>query len=142
MKIGIMIPVIALFFACAFTHGQVEQVISDFPIKCGTPPEGGERPFVGTFEFETLPEPLQVTGVNFELRATDIKFPHIMDNDWLLRLHYLDNVVRVLSDTIFSWSGPHNPGDIFTGRIDFIPLRRPIRNNHILTQNRHQAWYW
>ena len=103
------------------TYAQVRQQIDNYPIKFGTSPDIGYMPFIGSFEFDNLPNPLEPSRINFTLEVTDTHNPHA-DEDWRLRLHHLDNVVHVTSDTLFYWPGPHKPGDIFTGTFEFIPL--------------------
>jgi hypothetical protein len=78
--------------------------------------------FVGTFDFERLPQPLQPTKVKFELKAVRDDKPDSSPKDWRINLIYNDNAVKILSDTIFYWPPPHKIGDIFNGIINFVPM--------------------
>ncbi len=81
---------------------------------------GGVRVFTGSFDFEQLPAALQQTRVHFNLTAVRGDVPNF-DEDWIIKLNYLHGTIRLLSDTIFYWPGPHKEGDIFGGYIEFIP---------------------
>jgi hypothetical protein len=121
-KIALMILMIVV---TSGAWGEINRRIESYdPIyvrKIGDRRQGGPRPFVGRLEFENLPEPLKPTRVNFTLEVPDNDC-RFQDRDWGLRLHYLDNAARVTSDTVFEWPGPHFPGDIYTGYIEFAPL--------------------
>jgi len=78
--------------------------------------------FSGYFDFENLPEPLKPTRVKFTLEVLDKIEPGRRDIDWNLKLQYVDNAVRINSDTLFTWPGPHKPGDRYSNYIEFVPL--------------------
>jgi len=101
--------------------GQINQTIVFDTTKYYFP-KPGKWDFVGTFEFESLPQPLKNTRVNFELVAIRDDPDQVTGGDWQIRLLHQENVAKVVSDTLFTWPGPHKRGDRFTGVIEFIPL--------------------
>ncbi|PKK84619.1 MAG: hypothetical protein CVT49_02020 [candidate division Zixibacteria bacterium HGW-Zixibacteria-1] len=116
MKIKLFLSL--LFFICPIAIGQINQTIVFDTTRY--PASGSDKEhwdFVGTFAFNSLPQPLKKTLVNFELEA-------IRDDatDWQIRLLNHNNVARMLSDTLFNWPGPHKRGDKYSGYIEFIPL--------------------
>lgn len=125
---GIIMKVIyylfAFLLAALAVDAQIQQEIGDYPLEWGRSLRGGLRPFVGSFKFINLPEPLKPVKVNFTLEATGKGLrPEHYNEDWTIRLLHLDNYTRLLSDTLFYWPGPHNPGDKFSDYIEFIPLQ-------------------
>ena len=119
MKISLFI--FAMFFICPFALGQINQIIvfdtTRYPVA-----DIEHLDFVGTFEFESLPQPLKNTRVNFRLEAIRDEPDNGEPNDWQIRLLYQNNAARVVSDTLFIWPGPHKHGDSYSGYIEFIPL--------------------
>jgi hypothetical protein len=114
-----------MFFLYSFTQAQIERVIDDFEPVIKRSIMGGPRPFIGVFEFISLPEPLKPARVEFTLEVTDSIAPYLpkKGGDWLIKLHYLDYVARATGDTLFYWAGPHQPGDKFSDYIEFVPLQ-------------------
>ncbi|PKK84620.1 MAG: hypothetical protein CVT49_02025 [candidate division Zixibacteria bacterium HGW-Zixibacteria-1] len=115
---------IALFvflFICSMTFGQINQtIVFDTTIYHFSPPP--RWAYVGTFEFQSLPQPLKTTRVNFELEAVREDINQVEVSNWQIRLLNHDNVARVIGDTLFNWPGPHKRGDRYSGSFEFIPL--------------------
>lgn len=115
--------VISLLFVSIWVDSaaQVNQRIVYTPSSFSQPVVQGFRAFVGSFDFEQLPEPLKPTKVHFTLTATRDSIPRLPNQDWVLKLHFTD-AVQVLSDSVFIWPQPHRIGDEFTNTIEFVPL--------------------
>jgi len=114
--------VLTVFILVSSSYPQINQTIGDFEgeIKSGDMIIG-KRPFIGTFEFESLPEPLKPTRVNFTFEVNRGSSPSY-DREWEIRLTYHPKGIRILSDTVFYWPQPHNLGDQYTGYFEFSPL--------------------
>jgi hypothetical protein len=80
-----------------------------------------DRPFVGTFEFENLPEPLKPVRVNFTLTVCR-DYKYLKANPWPIRVDWLKKGVQLIGDTLFLWPGPHDIGDEYSGSIEVVPL--------------------
>jgi hypothetical protein len=112
---------IVLFPILAF--GQIQTTVGDFKEKIYS---GGLNPefrfFVGSFNFRSLPKPLEPCKVDFVLEIPEEHSP-IPENDWKIRINYHNNAVQIIGDTTFIWFGPHNVGSRYSGTFEFIPLR-------------------
>lgn len=113
----ILFYMLILVLQASFANAQI-----DMHIEVGSPNTERQGTFVGSFDFKTLPEPLKPAKVNFTLKTVLNIYPQLQNQDWQIKLFYLDNVARVIGDTIFHWPGPHKPGDQFSGSFEFIPL--------------------
>ena len=119
--LNVTLTIIALLITLNLSViAQVQTRIDDFPETFRHIKQTWTRPFTGEFEFQEFPAPLKPTTVHFNLRIP------IQSNwqdkvDWVIRLLFLKENVSVLSDTLFLWNGPHNPGDVFSGLITFAP---------------------
>jgi len=100
--------------------GQINQVIDDFPSIVHPSGFSEERPFVGRFEFESLPEPLKAVGVNFTLEAI-LEHQHL-EGDWNIRVLCDPKYARLIGDSIFTWTEPHTKGSEFSGSFKVVPL--------------------
>jgi len=114
-------PIIAL--------SQIQTTIGDFEENIVDANVGHEaymgpefRFFIGTFHFPSLPKPLEPCKVDFILEISK-ETPYISDNDWEIRINYLNNTVQMTGDTAFNWPSPHKVGSKFAGSFEFIPLR-------------------
>ncbi|MDD3731860.1 MAG: hypothetical protein PHU88_05735 [candidate division Zixibacteria bacterium] len=115
----IIVPIV--LFLSAVSHPQVNRTIGDFEKEVSVAGLGGPRPFVGTFEFETFPKPLTPTRVYFTFEVND-KMYSKPDDVWVIRLNYHPKGVRMLSDTVYYWPGPHELGNQYNGYFEFVPL--------------------
>ena len=109
-----------LFSACA--SADIKRFIEFDTTKLAPRYGGIPRLFVGNFAFEQLPAPLKPTRVNFTLTAIDHNIKKLDEDDWQIRLFYVDKQVQILGDTIFKWPGPHKPGDQYSNSFVFKPL--------------------
>jgi hypothetical protein len=90
------------------------------------------RPFIGTFRFRDVPRPLQPTVVDYEFEvAWDERWP--VEEDWDLKVRFYRGRIRLLSDSIIVWPGPHKLGDVLRGTLEFVPMA-----SGILSINIHQ----
>jgi hypothetical protein len=79
------------------------------------------RNFVGEFDFETLPEPLKPSRVNFTLEVAETRVP-APPLDWEIKVRYEPKYMRLISDSVFFWPAPRSIGDRMSGSLEFIPL--------------------
>ena len=110
-----------LTFSSTNVFPEINKVINDYEYERSYSGIGGKLPFRGTFEFETLPVPLQEVHVNFTLSVNDTS-DYLPKDDWLVKLTYSPKRMRVISDSVFVWSGLCNYGDQYLGSFSFIPL--------------------
>jgi len=103
------------------SYPQINQTIGDFEKEVSVAGLGGPRPFVGTFEFETLPQPLTPTRVYFTFEVNDEMYSK-PDDVWVIRLTYHPKGVRMIGDTVFYWPEPHTLGAQYNGYFEFVPL--------------------
>ncbi len=116
----IIMLILFLFIVCSAINAEIKQILDNFP-PIPMVESFRARNIHGTFEFVNLPEPLKVTTINFTLEIAEFP-PSASEWDWTLRLPISDNNIKMLSDSLVIWKGPHKVGDIFTGTIEFIPL--------------------
>jgi hypothetical protein len=100
--------------------GQIYQVIDDFSLKRFPSPYTEWRPFVGRFEFQSLPEPMRPVTVNFTLEATLEN--QYLEGDWGIRITFDPKYMDLIGDTLFTWSEPHPKGSKFSGSFQIVPL--------------------
>lgn len=79
--------------------------------------------FSAVVEFKELPSPTAPVTVDFTLKVTEETAGEFSKEDWVIKLYYYDNTVRITGDTVFTWPGPHKVGDTFVGSFEFMPLR-------------------
>ncbi len=103
----------------ASVAGQINQRIDNYSHQVDHLYGDLTRPFVGSFDFVTLPEPLQPTRVNFTF---EVLHEHVPDGDWTMKVYYQPKVMRLMSESTFVWPGPHPVGAIYSGTMEFIPL--------------------
>ncbi len=122
-------PMLALFllpiFVWSATDAKIRQHIEFDTTQIPRRSFDMAWPFVGSFDFESLPRPLEPTRVDFTLECTmkgDHDYNLFNERDWIIKIFYFNNAVRILSDTVFSWPGPHKMGDRYSNYIEFIPL--------------------
>ena len=119
MRINITIFIMLVISPTAI--GQINQtIVFDTARYHFSPPP--RWAYVGTFEFQSLPQPLKSTRVNFELEAARDDINYVEASNWQIRLLNQENVARVIGDTLFNWPGPHKRGDRYSGSFEFIPL--------------------
>jgi len=102
--------------------GQIETTIGDFETEIRFASGKASRYFVGEFQLQNLPKPLEPCKVNFNLEVAKER-PEISDSVWEIRLLYMGDEVAVVGDTAWHWSGPHKIGSRFSGTLEFVPLR-------------------
>lgn len=120
MKIIVyLISLVLINFSTALS--DINRIISDFEIERAHGNIGGKLPFLGSFEFETLPEPLKPVRVKFHLSVNDTS-SSLPVGDWEIRLLYSSKVMKLLSDSVFYWQGFHDYGDQYSNYIEFVPL--------------------
>ncbi|MFZ5979669.1 MAG: hypothetical protein ACOYVF_03475 [Candidatus Zixiibacteriota bacterium] len=117
MKYTLLILVLTI----SSCYSQVNTVIGDYEKEVNWSGDGGPRPFIGTFNFETIPEPLKPTRVDFTLEVNSDIYVN-QDDKWEVILNYPHKGVQLLCDTVFTWAGPHIIGDQYTGYFEFVPL--------------------
>ena len=122
MKRSILIIILTIGITSSPT-AQVNNHISDYAIDAreSSGPESFRRPFVGEYEFETLPKPLKPTKVNFTLEVNQFPWP-IPQEDWEVVVGYERKYMRLIGDSSFFWPAPHQTGDRFSGSFEFVPL--------------------
>ncbi len=103
----------------ASVAGQISQRIDNYRHQVDHLYGDLTRPFVGSFDFVTLPEPLQPTRVNFTF---EVLRKHVPEGDWTMKVYYQPKVMRLMSESTFVWPGPHPVGAIYSGTIEFMPL--------------------
>ncbi len=116
--------ILAVFLLAAPLAAQVNQHIDGYNpevnLKFVNLPDG-RRPFVGRFDFEKLPAPLEPVRVDFTLEVSrDFLVP---EGDWKIHLVWNCKAVRLLGDSIFVWPGPHPLGGTYSGSFELVPLR-------------------
>jgi hypothetical protein len=104
-------------------------------------PGGGvaERQIMGSFTFESLPEPLKATRVHYTLRIAK-NGPSAIKEDWTLKVNYQDDAVRLRSDSVIFWPGPHHIDDQLSGVIEFMPLRSGRWSINIYLDDTNIVW--
>ncbi len=104
--------------------GQINQEIGDYSkivdLKFARL-SGHERPFVGTFSFEEPPQPLEPVTVHFTLTVCS-DYSYYKGDTWKIRVQWGKKAVRLLSDSVFHWTGTHAVGDQFSGTLEVVPL--------------------
>ncbi len=117
------ICLLVVVLTCAPGMGQIATTITGFPETVHrkfTNLNEHRRPFVGTFEFLAVPEPLTPVTVNFTLEVVEPKY--LPDGDWTVRIFHYRKDVRLMTDSMLIWPGPHPPGATLTGALEFVPL--------------------
>jgi hypothetical protein len=123
-------------------HSQIQTTIGDFETDLDFYLTTESRFFVGSFNFQSLPRPLEPCKVDFILEISKEQ-PEISANEWEIKIDYRDDAVRIISDTVFHWPGPHKVGSRFTGTLEFIPLRSgysDFGNWSITLYYHHPVW--
>jgi hypothetical protein len=119
----VLICVAAVVILATSGMGQISTTVTDFPTVVNrkfTNLHEKRRPFVGTFEFLAVPEPLTPVKVNFTLEVVEPK--HLPEGDWTVRIFHYHKDVRLLTDSLLTWPGSHEPGATLTGMLEFVPL--------------------
>ena len=123
MKKIIYIFVILILSSSLF--GEINTIIDNFrDIQRGKVHQqlGRYRPFLGKIEFNSIPEPLQSTTVNFTLKVSEKKIWADTFNCWTIEVKYDNKMMALKSDSVFKWYGSHEIGETFSGSFDLIPL--------------------
>lgn len=108
-----------IFFSSALS--EVNQRIEDYVPKFTYQKREWYRPFIGTVNISSLPSPLKETKVDFHLFIPET-ITWIDQSDWIIKLNYSPGKVKLLTDSIFTWYGPHEMGGVFNGTFTFVPM--------------------
>ena len=101
-------------------RGQINRVVEDFQTEDTISHAAYRRPFVGRFEFQTLPAPLSIVHVDFTLEVNSEE-SDIPKGDWQIQVLYERRTMQLLSDTVFTWPGSHPLGATYSGWLEFVP---------------------
>ena len=74
-----------------------------------------QRSFIGVFDFESMPKPLEFVTVNYELEAT-------MMNGGTIQIRYDSNKVVLDGPSEFYWAPPTDRGQKYYGSVRLMPL--------------------
>jgi hypothetical protein len=110
------------------SKAQINQKIdiSDVEVWIG-PHQEGVRPFIGSFEFQTLPAPLEPTRIHFVLEvSSDARY--LPKGDWEIHLRYHPKTMRLIGESVFVWPPPHPIGATYSGSFEVVPLGSSQRN--------------
>jgi hypothetical protein len=71
--------------------------------------------------------------VDYEVEvAWDDRWP--VEEDWNLKVRFYRGRIRLLSDSIIVWPGPHKLGDVLRGTLEFVPMASGILSINIHRQ--------
>lgn len=99
---------------------QVSLVVDDFPAVAYRSPVTHYRPFLGRFEFERPPQPLEPVTVRYRLEPC-LDRP-VRPGDWNMRISFDPKYLRLEGDSLFMWPGPHVEGNVYEGQFTVTPL--------------------
>ena len=112
----------------SFSNNKVEIISGKFV--------EGLRPIIGSFEFLQEPEPLKEITFRYTLTVAEHERLVLPDGDWEIVFKYDHKNIKLLSDSIISWNGFHQPGDQIDGEITFIILTSGFHGFDIGIQGR------
>ena len=115
--------IVILLFMVNAVNAQVNQQFT-FDVN-KAPAWSGTRHsyYTVTFNIHDIPAPNKPVKVDYSIEVIkECKDRAFSNGDWVFKLYYYDKTAWVSGDTLFTWPGPHDLGQTYTGSFNFMPL--------------------